>query len=140
MTNTSLLLLVAALFIGVNTHATDAQPTEKPAQATKPAVNLTGRWTPDYETDEDIVTIEHQGDKVTASYEYAEDNVIYVGKIEATVKDNTIEGSWSEQPKTGDGESLKGDVKFTIVDDKTLHGKWRLEGSDNWDDWNLQKK
>jgi hypothetical protein len=102
------------------------------------AIDLNGNWASTHGGD--IITVEHKGDKFTATYEYADDSVMYVGKIEATVKDKAIEGTWSEKPKAGRGESSNGDVKFTIVDAKTLLGKWRSEDSRDWDDWNLEKK
>jgi len=117
----------------------DAKPADaKPADAKK-AVDLSGEWVSTHGSD--VVIIEKSGDKVTASYEYAEDDVMYKGKIEGELKDKTISGKWSERAKTGKGESSSGDLELTIVDDKTLLGRWRSEGSKEWEgDWNLQKK
>ncbi|MEY3219243.1 MAG: hypothetical protein RIT27_600 [Pseudomonadota bacterium] len=116
----------------------DAKPADaKPADAK--AVDLSGEWVSTHGSD--IVTIEQKGDKITASYEYAEDDVMYKGKIEGDLKDKTISGKWSERVKAGKGESSSGDLEFTVVDDKTLLGRWRSEESKEWEgDWNLQKK
>jgi len=117
----------------------DAPKADAPKADAKKAVDLTGNWASTHGGD--LVTIEQKGDKVTATYEYAEDSVMYVGKIEGTLKDKTVEGKWSEKPKTDKGESSNGSVELTIVDDKTLLGKWRSEGTREWEgDWNLEKK
>ncbi len=167
MKKTQLSLLIAALLTGANLYADDKAVPAAPAADAKPAeaapapkadapkadapkadapkadakkaVDLTGNWASTHGGD--LVTIEQKGDKVTATYEYAEDSVMYVGKIEGTLKDKTVEGKWSEKPKTDKGESSNGSVELTIVDDKTLLGKWRSEGTREWEgDWNLEKK
>lgn len=149
MKKTPLSLLIAALLATTNLCAADeaAKPADaKPADKAnekkadaKKAVDLSGEWVSTHGSD--VVTIEQSGNKITASYEYAEDDVVYKGKIEGDLKDKTISGTWSERAKTGKGDSSNGDLEFTIVDDKTLLGRWRSEESKEWEgDWNLQKK
>lgn len=144
MKKTQLSLLIAALLTSANLYATEsAKPAEvvpaPQADGDKKTIDLSGSW--GSTQDDDLVTIEQKGDKVIATYEYAEDSTMYVGKIEGTLKGKVIDGTWSEKPKAGNGESSNGSVELTIVDDKTLLGRWRSEGAEDWKgDWNLQKK
>ena len=125
-----------------------AAPTTAPAAAAAPAVapaapaaasvNLTGSWSSKITGK---VAIEQTGDKLVASYSYAnDDDVTLDGRIDAVIEGNTVKGQWYERPKVGKGKEERGRVEWKIVENgKMLVGWFQSEGETDKEDWNLER-
>ena len=112
-------------------------PAAAPAAAPAAVLNLSGKWLSNLIGD---VAIEQKDNKITATYQYTEDNVTYDGKIEGLIKDKLIQAKWWARPKVGSGEESRGDLEWKIADDgKMLVGWYREEGEKEKYDLNLQR-
>ena len=112
-----------------------AVPPAAPAAA---SVNLTGSWSSKITGK---VAIEQTGDKLVASYSYAnDDDVTLDGRIDAVIEGNTVKGKWYERPKVGKGKEERGRVEWKIVENgKMLVGWFQTEGEKEKEDWNLER-
>ena len=145
----STLLFLFVFAITVNGFAATGEQQAAPAPAAAPAavapaapaaasVNLTGSWSSKITGK---VAIEQTGDKLVASYSYAnDDDVTLDGRIDAVIEGNTVKGKWYERPKVGKGKEERGRVEWKIVENgKMLVGWFQSEGETEKEDWNLER-
>jgi hypothetical protein len=81
-------------------------------------------WTGDWNTDFSKMTLRHRGNKIIGTYEYKD------GKIEGTVKGNTLSGMWIQSNANG---------KFIFImseDGKSFSGKWGYNNDTPSGKWN----